>query len=261
MVFIASEWSPGSATDVRVFSNCDEVALRLDGRLIARQGPDRDRMSSRLAHPPFTFRTGGFRAGTLEAVGYLAGREAARHAVSSPGPIERLTLSLDQAGRAPDRRQGDALFCHAAFRDAGGTVVPGAWENVAFGAAGGIRLATAGPASSDAGIASTVVRLEPGAGPGAILAVAIVADGQMMRVLGAAVGLDQEPPEWQLRYTTDGSAPGPAGLGYQGPVPASPSLRAAVLVGGRIAAELAADTPKFRIPASAPPDRRDPFRR
>ena len=44
-------------------------------------------MSTRLAHPPFTFRTGGFRPGTLEAVGYLAGRQAARHVVRTPEAV------------------------------------------------------------------------------------------------------------------------------------------------------------------------------
>ena len=34
MVFIASDWTPASATDVRVFTNCDEVALKLAGRLL-----------------------------------------------------------------------------------------------------------------------------------------------------------------------------------------------------------------------------------
>jgi hypothetical protein len=100
MVFIASHWTPASATDVRVFSNCDEVALSLNGRLVERKGPDRDRISTRLVHPPFTFRTGGFTPGTLEAVGYVAGRTAR--------PVVRTGGDRPAGARARSRPVGTA---------------------------------------------------------------------------------------------------------------------------------------------------------
>lgn len=261
MVFIASDWTLASATDVRVFSNCDEVALHLDGRLLERKGPDRDRMSTRLAHPPFTFRTRGFRSGTLEAVGYVAGRQVARHVVRTPGAIDRLTLAFDLSGRPPDRERKDDIFCYASLRDAYGTVVPDAWENVAFGATGGATLVGANPFSSDAGIASILVQTEPGAAPGSVHALAVVPSGGSVRIPGASLALEGSPPPHQVRYTTDGGAPGPTSTLYRGAVEASPRLRAGLLVHGRVVASLAADTPKFRIPASAAPDRREPFRR
>ncbi len=74
-----------------------------------------NRLSTRLAHPPFTFGLGGFRPGTLLAVGYIAGLEVARHAVRTPGPIERLTVTLDLAGRPVARtRPGPALLSRLA---------------------------------------------------------------------------------------------------------------------------------------------------
>ncbi len=261
MVFIASDWSPASATDIRVFSNCDEVALHLDGRLLERRGPDRDRTSTRLAHPPFTFRTSGFRPGTLEAVGYLAGRQAARHVVRTPGAIDRLTLAFDLSGRRRDRGRKDTLFCYASLRDAHGTVVPDAWENVAFGATGGASLVGANPFSSEAGIASILVQTEPGAEPGSVHALAVVPNGGLVLVLGASLALEGSPPPHQVHYTTDGGDPGPTAALYRGPVEATPRLRAGLLVHGREVASLAIDTPKFRIPASAAPDQRGPFRR
>jgi beta-galactosidase len=261
VVFIASHWTQASATDVRVFSNCDEVALSLNGRLLERRGPDRDRMSTRLAHPPFTFRTGGFTPGTLEAVGYVAGRTAARHVVRTPGAVDRLAIAFDLTGRAQDRARQDVIFCHAELRDANGTVVPDAWENVAFGATGGGTLVGANPSSSEAGIASILVRTEPGAAPAAVHALAAVAGGGGTRLLSASLALEGTAPLHELRYTTDGAAPGPASARYRGAVAGAPGLRAGLLVSGRVVASLAADAPKFRIPPSAPPDRRDPFRR
>jgi beta-galactosidase len=240
MVFIASEWTSRSAADVRVFSNCDEVALYLDGRLLERRLPDQDRISTRLVHPPFTFRTGGFQAGTLEAIGYLAGRRAARHVVRTPGAATQLTVAFDLAGRPRDRVRRDTILCHAALRDAHGTVVPDAWENVAFGITGGATLVGANPFSSEAGIASIVVQTEPGAPPAAVHALSLVPAGDTARILSASQALEGRAPAHTVRRTGAG---------------------AELLVQGRVIAALAADAPRFRIPASAPPDRRDPFRR
>jgi beta-galactosidase len=260
MVFIASRWTPSSATAIRVFSNCDEVALRLDGRLIERKGPDRDRMSSRLDRPPFTFQTGGFRPGTLEAVGYVAGREVARHTVRTPGAIQQLTLDVDFSGHRPDRERRDVLFCHASLRDAQGTVVPDAWENVAFGVTGGARLIGDNPLAADAGVASILVETVPG-GAAAIYALAIIPSGGSARIVGASLGLEGSAARPELRYTADGAEVGPAATRYRGPVKAISTLRAGLLVAGRLVVSLAADAPKFRMPASAPPDKREEFRR
>jgi beta-galactosidase len=239
-VFIASDWTPSSATDVRVFSNCDEVTLSLDGRLLERQGPDRNRMSARLAHPPFTFRTGGFRPGRLEAVGYIAGRPVARHAVRTPGVIDRLMLTFDLSGRRRDRERKDHIFCHASLVDAHGTVVPDAWENVAFGVTGGAALLGANPFSSDAGIASILLETEPGAASASVHALAIVRGGGSARILSASQALEGRAPRHKVRHTPDGRE---------------------LTVQGRVVASLAIDAPKFRVPASAPPEAREPFRR
>jgi len=261
MVFIASEWTTSSATDVRVFSNCDEVALSLNGLLLERKGPDRDRASTHLAHPPFTFRTGQFQPGTLEAVGFIAGRRAAHHVVRTPGAIDHLTLDLDLSVRGPDPERKDQVFCRASLRDARGTIVPDAWENVAFGVTGRAALVGANPFSSDAGIASILIETEPRAGPTSVHALSIVESGGTMRIASASLGPAGGAASPLVRYRTDGGEPGPTSRLYRSPVEASPELRAALLVEGRVVASLAADAPRLQIPASAPPERREPFRR
>jgi hypothetical protein len=261
MVFIASHWMPGSAAEVRVFSNCEEVALSRDGRLLERRRPERSRIATRLAHPPFTFHTGGFRPGRLEAVGYVGGMPVARHTVRTPGPIERLALTVDLAGRPVEVRRPDLLFCHAGLRDGQGTVVPDAWENVAFGVTGDAGLVGRNPYSSEAGISSILADVHPGRGGVAVYALAIVSGGGAARVLGASRALRGDAPPFGLVYTTDGSEPGPRSPQYRGVVEATPGLRAGLVVRGEVLATLAADEPKFRIPATAPPDKREPFER
>ena len=261
VVFIASHWMPGSPAEVRVFSNCEEVALSLDGRLLERRGPDRNRIATRLAHPPFTFGTDGFRPGRLEAVGYVGGRPVARHAVRTPRRIERLTLAVDLAGRTLDGQQRDVLFCHASLRDAHGTIVPDAWENVAFGVVGDSALIGRNPYSSEAGISSIVADVRPGRGAVAVYGLAIVTDGGAARVLGASLALRGAAPPHQLVYTTDGTEPVPGSPPYRGPVEAASGLRAGLVVQGRVLVLLAAEEAKFRIPATAPPEKREPFHR
>ena len=115
MVRIASYWLPGSSAKLRVFSNAEEVELRLNGRSLGRVRPTRNAMSDRLAHPPFLFDAGAFEAGTLEATAFIAGRPVARHRVQTPGPPAWLELDLDDAGVAP--AAGDLLFARAAAVD------------------------------------------------------------------------------------------------------------------------------------------------
>jgi len=261
VVFIASHWMPGSAGEVRVFSNCEEVALSLDGRLLERRRPDRDRMSTRLPHPPFTFRTGGFAAGRLEAVGYVAGRPVARHSVRTPGPVERLTLGVDLAGRGLDNRRRDVLLVHGSLHDAQGTLVPDAWENVAFGVVGDGMLVGRNPYSSEAGIASILADVSPGRGPVSVFGLAIASGEDAARVLGASLALRGGAPRYELAFTTDGTEPGPTSPRYRGPVGPNPALRAGLVVEGRLVASLAANAPKLRIPATAPPEKREPFHR
>ena len=261
VVFIASHWGPGSAGDVRVFSNCEEVELSLDGLLLERRRPDRDRIGTRLTHPPFSFHTGGFRPGTLEAVGYVAGRPVTRHLVRTPGPIERLMLGVDLSGRPADRGRRDVLFCHASLRDAPGTVAPDAWENVAFGVTGGGALVGRNPYASEAGIASILVETQPGRAPISVHALALVPGEDAVRIVGASLAVRGGGSSHRLVYTTDGTPPGAASPRYRRPVEPNPRLRAGLVVQGRVVATLAAGAAKFRIPANAPPERRGPFHR
>jgi hypothetical protein len=48
---------------------------------------------------------------------------------------------------------------------------------------------------------------------------------------------------------------------YRGVVEGRTGLRAGLVVQERVVASLAADAPRFRIPASAPPEQREPFHR
>lgn len=236
-VFIASEWTPQSSTRVRVFSNCDEVELLLNGRSVGRRGPDRDRISRHLAHPPFTFQLERFEPGALDVRGYIDGREEAMNSVMTPGPdINYLRMWIDWAGKPVDTTGKDVLICHAAL-EADSWVVPDAWENVAFGVTGDARLIGANPFSTDAGIASILVETQPDARAVTVYGLTIIGDRILFMNVNAVGELSMQRVE--TRRTPMG---------------------AELLVGGRVVASLDRNAPKFRIQGSTPPERLEPFR-
>ena len=140
-------------------------------------------------------------------------------------------------------------------------MVPDAWENVAFGVTGDGVPVGRNPYASEAGIASILVDTQPGKAPVSLHALALGRAGERARILGATLAMRRGGPGHRLVYTTDGTPPGAASPRYRGPIEADPRLQAGLVVEGRVVATLAADVPKFRIPPSAPPERREPFHR
>jgi beta-galactosidase len=168
MVRIASYWMPGSSPKLRVFSNAEEVELRLNGRSLGRRRPTVNAMSDRLAHPPFLFDAGAFEAGTLEATAFIAGRPVATHKLETPGPAARLEVALDDGGVAVGA--GDLLFARAAAVDRRGLSVPSAGGEVRFAAAGDFEIVGSPTAALEGGIESVLVRVRKAGPSGALTA-------------------------------------------------------------------------------------------
>ncbi len=253
MVFIASHWTPRSSSTVRVFSNCEEVELLLDGEPAERRRPDDDRISTHLAHPPYTFHMKRFRPGTLEAIGYIGGAEAARHRVRTPGAPTRLTLALDESGQPFAARGRDVAFLHAALRDEAGTLVPDAWENVWFGATGDLTLVGANPFSSEAGIASILVSAGTARPLGAVHALCLAADGEQVKVLSSTLSVGGDAAPAEIRVSTDGSDPARGAVHREGPITGAGRVRAALFVADIRLIDADTSTPKFRIAGSTAP--------
>jgi hypothetical protein len=219
------------------------VALRLNGRLIARQRPDKNQLTTRLAHPPFTFRTGGFKPGALEAVGYIKGRIAARHTVRTPGQPHRLILEFDLSGKPMVSGAKDMIFCRASLVDSLGTVIPDAWENVAFGVRGPGRLVGMNPLATEAGISTALIETNGSDAPLSVYALALLPAEGGLTPVSASASLKGARAPHQVRTSNDGS-----------------KTNAVLLVNGSEVAALSSNAPKYRVPISAPPtDRRTPF--
>ncbi len=179
MVFIASYWQAGSSPRVRVFSNAEEVELRLNGKPVGRKQGAPSRAHPRLAHPPIEFDTGGFARGELVALAYSGGRLVAEHRVRTPQRPTTLALEIDDLG--VPAVAGDLVFLRARLRDANGTTVPASGTEVAFSGIEGAQIVGSDVAASEAGIASVLVRVT---GPRA----GVRARAQACALHGALVG-------------------------------------------------------------------------
>lgn len=179
VVHLATFWTPReSPSQVVVFSNCDEVELRLNGRRIARQTPDQGPdtpyrpdhnwgegpahpfdggNAQHLTHPPFTFTGLDFEPGELHAIGDLAGAVVAEDRVATPGEPAALELQADLEG--VPLATNDAVFIHARILDAAGEPVP--IDNhtvVAIELAGPARLVSPSEVTAVGGVASFMLR-------------------------------------------------------------------------------------------------------
>jgi Glycosyl hydrolases family 2/Glycoside hydrolase family 2 C-terminal domain 5/Glycosyl hydrolases family 2, TIM barrel domain/Glycosyl hydrolases family 2, sugar binding domain len=134
MVFIANQWTATSPTTVRVFSNCDQVSLSLNGTLVATRSPD---TGTGLLHPPFNFAVGSFTAGTLRADCLIGG--TTRVTTTRQTPTDATALRLRPEGPTLRADLGDARLVFIDITDANGTVVPTDNRQV--------TLAVSGPAS------------------------------------------------------------------------------------------------------------------
>lgn len=186
VLFIANYWTPQSPLEVRVYGNCEEVGLYLNGRLIARQRPDASRLTDRLRHPPFTFKAPVFEPGTLKAVGYVDGRAVAEAERQTPGQPEKIRLNFDLAGRKFGGRPRDAVFCRADIIDKNGTVVPAASPSIFFTGNGQARLIGNNPIRAEAGAAAALLDTDVADPTCLVSAACAVAGSNQIQILSAA---------------------------------------------------------------------------
>lgn len=233
LVFIASDWATNSSRQVRVFSNCEEVGLYLNGKLIARQRPDTSRLTTHLKHPPFTFDVAQFQPGTLKAVGYMGSDSVAVDERCTPGEATQLTLDFALSGRPFASAGKDAVFCYASLKDHNGTLVQSSGVPVFFSVTGNLKLMKKPTSETEAGIATALVESDLAESGGAVYAVCLLKENNQIRILSAASALDgSHPPDYQIHFTTDGSEPSAGSPVYSRPIQATLPVRTAVVVNG-----------------------------
>jgi beta-galactosidase len=196
VIYIANYWTAKSPRNLVIFSNADEVEIRINGKAIRRQKPDHgedvpfgdgsgfdqaywmknaaqpqyERQQEikspvynggnckALPHPPFTFQDIAFEPGELKAIAYLKGVPIAETVRKTPGAPVSIAVTVSLEGKALAANGGDLVFVHAAILDASGTVVHDASTPVTFAMEGPATLIGDNPAIAEAGISSILLR-------------------------------------------------------------------------------------------------------
>lgn len=157
-VKIANYYNDPTFTEVKVYSNCREVELFVNGKSLGRQFPDDDVYSTHLNQPPFTFHLNSFVPGKLKAVGYINGEEAASHVRHTPGEANALKIWVDESNRPLEAGKNDIVFLYAAIVDENGTILPEASHDVLFEVKGDAELIGYNPMTAEAGIAAILLK-------------------------------------------------------------------------------------------------------
>lgn len=134
MVHLLPDWThpgmEGTPIPVVVYTNADEAALYLNGRLLGRRKRD-SRHLQLLFQVPYA-------PGKILAVAYRAGREVARDSSVTAGPAASIQLRCAVTRLHPDFRQVARITCN--ILDASGNLVPGAADRVTFQVSGPYHL-------------------------------------------------------------------------------------------------------------------------
>jgi beta-galactosidase len=157
LLFIANYWNDPTDKVVKIYSNCDEVELKLNGTLIARQKPDTGINTNNLKHPPFTFKIAKYQPGSLQATGYIKGRALITSTSATPGKPYKIVLKADYSGKPFKAGVRDALFVYAYVTDINGTIVCDATNLVKFSVNGSAKIIGDKAGNAEAGIVPTLI--------------------------------------------------------------------------------------------------------
>jgi len=196
MVHIVGHWTwPGEAgrkRQIRVYSNCDTVELRLNGRSLGvhqpitnqrvwrefRQASDEIKYQDQfnqeilpgagLKHPPFVWDDVPYEDGALVAVAHK-GTETVRDELRTAGKPVRVAVKAEKETLDIDRE--DVSFIEADVVDANGTIVPEARPWVRFEVSGPGRL-LGGATEIDAITGVVAINVQTTGSPGEIVVAA-----------------------------------------------------------------------------------------
>jgi len=139
VVIIADTWQAG-IEKLQVYSNCEEVELRVNDRVLARQGPVKDPRRAHLKSPGFEFAISNYQPGELVALGLIEGQVKARDRVRTPGEPVALHLHLDMEDRQLTADGADIVMAYARVVDENGTFIRDTDRAVRFTVRGPARI-------------------------------------------------------------------------------------------------------------------------
>lgn len=157
MLFIANYLNDPATKSVKVYSNCDEVELFLNGRSLGKQKPDTGKMSNNLKHAPFTFNM-VYEPGILSAKGYIKNKLVETTERRTPEQAYAIKLTVDYSGKKVVSGRNDVVFVYASIIDKNGTVIPDSKERVKLSLSGSGEIVGNNEVNAEAGIAAFLLK-------------------------------------------------------------------------------------------------------
>jgi beta-galactosidase len=157
MLFIANYWNDPAEKTVKIYSNCEQVELFLNGKSLGKQMPDTGRLNNNLKHAPFTFNC-SYQPGTLTAKGYNAGKVVVSSDRKTPEAATQLVLDVDYSGKMLVSGQNDVVFVYVSVVDKNGTVVPAAVNEIQLSAGAAAEVIGNHTSKAEAGIAGFLIK-------------------------------------------------------------------------------------------------------
>ncbi len=156
---IASYWDEKSDFNrIKVFTDCEEVALYLNNKLVARKISGSDKTSDILFCPPFVFNVQHFEPGSLKAVGYIKNEVVMEDVVTTAGKETFIKLTYDKSGKPLKADGADVVFVYATICDAKGNQVFASDASIQFTVKGNAKLIGQNPMQAEAGIATILLQ-------------------------------------------------------------------------------------------------------
>lgn len=158
-VKIASYWNEKSDFNhIKVYSDCEEVALYLNNKLIQKKMARPDKTSDMLFCPPFVFDLKNYEPGSLKAVGYIKNEVTAEDVVTTAGKASVIKLTYDKSSKPLKADGADAVFVYATVCDAKGNPVFASDASIQFSVKGNGKPIGQNPIKAEAGIATILLR-------------------------------------------------------------------------------------------------------
>ncbi|MDQ0874786.1 beta-galactosidase [Paenibacillus sp. V4I3] len=214
MVFIANDWTQASIRDITIYCNCERIRLYLNGRLLGVKKPDASYGS--MPHAPFIFEGVEWEPGKLMAEAIVDDVIVATHTVMTPGTPDYLTLSVDDCGVDLKADGSDLIMVHVYVRDANGTVVPDAYNKIAFQLTGPAEIVGDGdsrvgsnPVEAEAGAIGVLIRATKEPGLITLLAESDGLKSATVEIISQPIskpfvpGKSQVPPDRKPEYEVD----------------------------------------------------------
>lgn len=126
--FNSSEKYITSTTDIPIFSNCDEVRLYRNGKLIGKQTREEQMdtygaIISKGGSPFYQFNAGGYESGELKAEGVVDGKVVTTHTVRTPGTPHHVEVVIPSYPVQPVADGSDMTPVYFKICDENGTRV------------------------------------------------------------------------------------------------------------------------------------------